>query len=124
MAPTAVKAQAVKQLIKLVSITRQVEQKTVEAQSITASIAEIDGAMPPLEKNRYRTQDDADSIWPPKGLSRCANPVCQVRKRAQLHQRKFAEIAAPRKSCFSRGSESCHTILICIFEKIALSIEM
>src|SRR5436190_66519 len=47
---SAMRAQAMEQLAKLASLRQQIEQKKAEAQSITATIAKIDGQLPLLQE--------------------------------------------------------------------------
>jgi hemolysin D len=96
---SAMRAQASEQLAKLASISRQIEQKQAEAESITATIAKIDASLPLLEqgatirRKAMEIQYGNHIAW----LDAQTRLVEQQNERI-VQQRKIVEIAAARQA--------------------------
>jgi hemolysin D len=93
------RAQAAEQLAKLASITRQIEQKHAETQSITATIAKIDASLPLVEegasirRKAMEIQYGNHIAW----LDAQTKLVEQQNERI-VQEKKLVEIAAARQA--------------------------
>jgi hemolysin D len=93
------RAQASEQIAKLASITRQIEQKLAEAESIAATIAKIDASLPLVEqgatirRKAMEIQYGNQIAW----IDAQTRLVEQQNERI-VQQRKLVEVAAARQA--------------------------
>jgi hemolysin D len=96
---SSMRAQAAEQLAKLASINRQIEQKSAESESITATIAKIDASLPLVEEGASIRRKAMEIQY--------GNHIAYLDAQTRLveqqnerivQQRKLVEIAAARQA--------------------------
>ncbi|KJC40736.1 hemolysin secretion protein D [Bradyrhizobium sp. LTSP885] len=96
---SSMRAQAGEQLAKLAAISRQIEQKRAESDSVTAAIAKIDASMPMVEEQAAVRRKAMEIQYGNRiaYLDAQTRLVDQQSERV-VQQRKFAEITAARQA--------------------------
>jgi hemolysin D len=98
-ARSSMKAQALEQLAKIASITRQIEQKAAESQSITATIAKIDASLPLVEESATIRRKAMEIQYGNHiAYLEAQTKLVEQRNERLVQQRKLVEVEAARQA--------------------------
>jgi hemolysin D len=96
---SSMRAQATEQLAKLASINQQIEQKSAESQSITATIAKIDASLPLVEEGATVRRKAMEIQYGNRiAFLDAQTKLVEQQNERIVQTRKIAEVAAARQA--------------------------